>query len=665
MDRFQPISITNSSLGAHLYSNEEVYLLTSSVGLYSGPYKSIPHSSGTVYLTTHRLFYIDDDKPHSYSCFLPLELIRETQYYAGFLKSSPKVTLVFAPEEDHASVERETVRQNSARGSISKDLDWRQGASVQDNGISSTLPSKTWICRICAFSNVIDAAHAGSNDVQVKCQLCGVTTAAKDLVLEASKSSNAQAASSSTKQQSPQKSTAPLQTSSDGISCPVCTFANHPSMSRCEMCNTTLGNIEPQVFLSDTKTQARQSGESLPPSGAQTPVGKESEGIQHSSVRLSFRKSGDKAFYSTLKTTLKDKSWLKIAIADDARDSRRDRFSSTHRNIDGRTASSAFEGENGVTNMGPRRVGIEGIFSTIDLHAREDSEDMRDAFRDLEALMTRAKKMVDFAETLNAKLNRQEAAAKRSNGGVALSKSNDEAANIIRSSLVRLGLPTPAITADMAKDEMEYNVQLAKELAGLLYNGPSPLIGRGRVLSKPLDDLGKAQQASLQSSQINVKGSGRGIIPLDELWCMWNRARGVALISPKTLLDVSQVLPSITSPPITCKTFQSGLRVLHTSRYQMDHFTDRVQGYIEAKRKEGISSDEEIEASKFQVGASTLEIAKAEDCPLHLIGELLNEVEYENGSIVRDEQGEVTWYPNLLIEFDWDHWQAHRDMISA
>jgi ESCRT-II complex subunit VPS36 len=640
MDRFQPISITNSSLGAHLYPSEEVYLLTENVGLYSGPYKSLPHSSGTVYLTSHRLFYIDDNQPHVHSCFLQLEIIKETQHYAGFLKSSPKVTLGFkkaGEESDKGDAIGGAAAQTNGMNS-----DWRQKATVSDNDalVLEGPPTKSWTCRICAFRNTMESSTPSQGSA-VKCQLCGVTSQMKDIVLEEPKPSPNGDTTTSGKSIS-----AAMTASKDGISCPTCTFANHPSMSRCEICDTLLGTND----VAQLKREAsRKLPDSIGSSRAQTPVLKEQEAERHDSVRLSFRKGGDKALYSTLKSTLLQKSWQKSAAVNGASASNRDRFSSTHRNIDGRSASSALDG--GTSGGNVKRVGIEAVFSAVDLQAREESDDMRDAFRDLEALMARAKKMVDLAETLNAKLTRQEASGK---GAGVEGQDDDEAANIIRSSLVRLGLPTPAITSDMAKDEMEYNLQLAQELAGLLYTGPSPLMGKGRVIKKPIsDDLQSSKEATV------VEGSGPGVMPLDELWCMWNRARGVALVSPKSLLAVCQVLPKITSPPIDCKTFQSGLRILHTAKYRPSRFSKRILSFLQDEKRKEAKQQREIE--EYGMGFSTMEIAKMENCPLHLVTELLQEVEYELGTLVRDESsGQLTWYENQITSFDWDSWQINR-----
>jgi len=651
MDRFQPISITNSSLGAHLYPSEEVFLLTGNVGLYSGPYKSIPHAGGTVYLTSHRLFYIDDTNPHSHSCFLALDLIRETQYYAGFLKSSPKVTVGFDKviEEDDDGKQSKSNRDTSSK----KDLnggDWREGATVPENE-GQGLATKTWICRICAFSNTIGSTDSSLKEATVKCQLCGVTSEIKDLVVEETRTK------AKSKTNGALAPSTPAKDSRNGISCPTCTFANHPSMSRCEMCDTLLGTIDPAQLKPPAPT--RRSEETIG-SRVQTPEEREEE--RHNRVRLSFRKGGDKAFYSTLKATLQEKRWQnKISTTSNGTTaSSRNRFSSQHRNIDGRSASSALNSDNGGDVSAVKRVGIEGIFSQVDLQARGESDEMKDAFRDLEALMNRAKKMVDLAETLNAKLTRQEAAAAATGKGVEGTgdQQNIERATIIRSSLVRLGLPTPAITLDMAKDEMEYNMQLARELAGLLYTGSSPLMGKGRVVTNSINNKSKVQD---QLNFNDTNENRRGIMPLDELWCMWNRARGVALVSPACLLAVCKILPTITLPQIDCKTFQSGIRVLHTSKYQSSRFSLRVLSFLGEKKREAEEEPANIKDHIGKVGATTLEIAKKEDCPLYLVNELLTEVEYEIGTIVRDDNGQVSWYENEITQFSWDRWLDHRN----
>jgi ESCRT-II complex subunit VPS36 len=640
MDRFQPIDVSNSSLGAHLFPSEEVYLLTPGVGLYSGASKSLPHSSGTVYLTSHRLFYIDDAEPHRHSCFLKLSIVRETQYYAGFLKSSPKITIGLKKELDASRVEN----GNEPASLVvvpDKVQDWRLTARPADAS-ASALPTRSWVCRVCAFSNALDPG--ASQDSTVKCSLCGVTSDVKDLSL-----SQHQQPPSKAKVSSAEVTTKSSPTTA-GLACPVCTFQNHPSMLRCEICDSPLVT----AHVDDAAAPSpRASPSKTPEPVAETDPARRTELPDH--VRLSFRRGGDKSFYETLKKTVKAKRWHRgeqqtsthgtNGTSGTSTPTRRRYQGGALANIDGRSARAVsdeeWEADPSTNTSRSRGVGIEGILSAVDLQSRVEKDDMQDALRDLEALMTRAKKMVDLAESLNAKLIKSEATRQ----GDGTSGEEQEAANTIRSSMLRLGLPTPAITSDMARDELEYNVQLARELGGLLYAAQRPLIGRGKVLSAP---------SAAQSVCDDAEREGCGILPLDEVWCLWNRARGVALVSPKVLLNVLPLLSRLTVPSIACKTLSSGLKVIHTPRYAAGNLSARICALLDAKAAEQRSYDQTSSPSTTTMtytvaGITTLELAAIEACPVSLMAELLNDVEADLGVLVQDvHAGHVTWYRNIF-----------------
>lgn len=79
---------------------------------------------------------------------------------------------------------------------------------------------------------------------------------------------------------------------------------------------------------------------------------------------------------------------------------------------------------------------------------------------------------------------------------------NSEEETLLRTSLVQLGLPTPALTQDMVRDDRLYLDGLARELGTLL-------VGRGG------------------SGGLMLGEAGRGVVGLDEVWVIWMRARGV------------------------------------------------------------------------------------------------------------------------------------------
>lgn len=131
-------------------------------------------------------------------------------------------------------------------------------------------------------------------------------------------------------------------------------------------------------------------------------------------------------------------------------------------------------------------VSQDGILRTIDTAAAQRDTSMQSALTDLTALMAQAKSMVDLAQSLNSKLQSH----------------NSPEATTIKSSLQAMGLEV-AVTSDMAASSRDYAKQLAGELAQVL--------NRQQILQK------------------------RGVIGLDEVWCIWNRARGVCACSQHRL----------------------------------------------------------------------------------------------------------------------------------
>ena len=153
-------------------------------------------------------------------------------------------------------------------------------------------------------------------------------------------------------------------------------------------------------------------------------------------------------------------------------------------------------------NEADRQAVIDGILQNISLENQSKQGDVEDAFKDLEALMVRAGDMVKLVQTLNTKLNQQQSVSASSG----FSSAEEEAAQtFLRSSLVQLGLPAPAVTADMMADERMYLDGLAKELGGLLTGSPGTMDAQGLMVGR----------------------NGKGLVGMDEVWGLWNRVRGV------------------------------------------------------------------------------------------------------------------------------------------
>ncbi|KAH9815775.1 EAP30/Vps36 family-domain-containing protein [Melampsora americana] len=586
MHRLRPIDTSNQTIKAQLFPEERIIEHQIGVGLYDGKEKDDNRTDGDLYLTSFRLIYIDTINPKLHSTFLELKFIRQTEYWIGFLKSSPKITLLLT-ESNHSSTSFDKISQST-----------QSNHSIQDSATTN------WTCSVCGFSNL--ASH--------QCGLCGIPRPSSHNLpsrstLSASNNRSVSANQSSTNalprnlratsmynlnQQAdwPASQSQPTQQT-----CPTCTFINHSSMTRCEMCDSTLKpgksstpndklltrQLSTNSLTNENQTQLQHSRATTPGPPASFP--------SNSYIRLSFRKGGDKVFYNALKTTLQNKAWL------------------TDYEVSLRSSSNQMNGVEG--NM--KAIGIDGIMRSMDSKLLADQTELNEGLKDLEALMTKAKEMVQMAQVLNSKLTALESQTNQT-------EPNDQRnLTIVRSSLLKLGLPTPAITSDMMENDESYEIELTKELAGLL--------------SRELDGD--------RSVLIDGKVGSRGIVSLDEVWCIWNRARGVgALISPKEFLLACQRLPQYTDPVISLSTFKSGLKVIHTDHYSSTSFGKRLRNLLEEN----------------QSGIQTYEIAQSEGISISLTYELIQCIELDHGSVVRDcdDRNQVYWYANLIDGYHWN-----------
>ncbi|KAF8063971.1 vacuolar protein sorting-associated protein 36 [Lyophyllum atratum] len=403
---------------ALLYNDEEVYAHQEGVGIYDGLQKSLNHQAGTVFVSTHRLFYIDSKNPYKHSFALDLSYITQTEYYAGLFKSSPKVTL-------HVSSNSTT----SGQGTV-------------DDGEAGF---ESWECDLCAYRNPPGLSPAAAKI----CGLCGVprssvpSSTASGTSLHLSSSLPSSAASSTVFSLSSSTLVPSPADGSSSIACPACTFLNHTSLRTCEMC------------LTELPSQPRRVMKSAPSSRPSSPESDNEDPTATRIMKISFRKGGDKAFYAVLKRSLKSKMWESNGIGTSARGS--DPGLLPDRNTVGRS-------------------GITGILRTVENSAQGRETGMLDALQDLEALMVKAKDMVRLAAELNEKLTAASTSVNSQSTSTLVSPTEPEEATFIRSSLTQLGLQmsNAPVTLDMMKDERRWIEELARELAQVLQGSSSP-----------------------------------------------------------------------------------------------------------------------------------------------------------------------------------------------
>ncbi|KAJ3385368.1 Vacuolar protein-sorting-associated protein 36 [Lobulomyces angularis] len=188
----------------------------------------------------------------------------------------------------------------------------------------------------------------------------------------------------------------------------------------------------------------------------------------------------------------------------------------------------------------PTPAGLTSIFNSIQLENDQTETYLNNAFTDLDTLIKNADEMVKLAEVISSKL------ANTSN------QYNDDDVTKFKSYLVNLGISQP-VTKESAGDS--FSAQLANELSEFLSK-----------LSK-----GKG------NSKFN------GMISLTDIYCLINRARGVALISPQDLYKSCLVLEK--SGIYKLRTFESGLIVIHDKNFDEDQICLRIQSLVKNRKK--------------------------------------------------------------------------------
>ncbi|KAI0724788.1 EAP30/Vps36 family-domain-containing protein [Fomitopsis betulina] len=418
-----------------------------------------------------------------------------------------------------------------------------------------------WTCDVCNHRNPPGLSPAASRI----CALCGVPRSdAASASIAGPLSSSTPLSRVSTSSPASPRPVSPPSVTNDETACPVCTFINHPALATCEMCSTPL----PKRVVPPRASQSVHA-KSAPASRPASPL-PEAEGPDPRMIRLSFRKGGDKAFYAVLRRSLLGKGW-------------------ELKNLRPATTSHT------KSAPGAGRSGINGILRNVETTAATSQTDMEDALQDFEALTVKWRDMVKLAQDLNERLTASSSPAAGSAEVMTTQAVEPEEATFIRSSLAQLGLQmaNAPVTLDMVRDEHRWVDELARELAGVLQ--------------------GSGQEGLMRR---------RGVVGLDEVWGGWNRARGVALIPPSTLLQVVPQLPQYTDPPIRMRTFAaSGLSVLHAPPYTRAAFAARLVGLLSLAGPQTV-----------------VQVAREEALPIGLTQEMVNEVE-EDGEICRDDGG--------------------------
>ncbi|KAH8593518.1 vacuolar protein sorting protein-like protein [Bisporella sp. PMI_857] len=505
--------------------DEVLIFVQDNVGLYEGKFKIPDHQNGQVYLTSHRICYVDNEEPRKNSVAIELKEIDRYEFYAGFLKSSAKITLVPKPSK-RSSVQNRGISSLAApsRSATASPLSRGESPFHLPPVESSPKSAATWICPICSFSNPVPSnfdPETASIHTLAPCLACGI----KPPLAHVLKAAISNAANRPPVQAPvPLRSSIPLRgapepfppkpeisintSASLGLpndknntshgtgastQCPRCTFLNHPSLMSCELCGAPLISESPVIQPSPLEPRTESPGPSLNQLPAPGTENKES-------IKLSFRGGGEKIFHERLKGCMTQRKWLLQGAPP---------VPKPDRGQEGGSGSSTPTGERVKT------VGIAGLEQRR-LDVRKNNElVIGNAFEDLEALMTSAKEIIALAESF------------------ANSNGNGSESNAVANAL---GLVTTKDMLGGTNSESLYISELSRNLAEFLTDD-----ARG-VLRK----------------------SG-GIISLVDLWAIFNRARGgIELVSPLDFEKAARMWETL-KLPLRLRKFKSGVLVVQGS----------------------------------------------------------------------------------------------------
>ncbi|KAI6798800.1 Vps36-domain-containing protein [Hortaea werneckii] len=589
-----------TALRPSLYDDETLLFVQDGVGLYEGKFKIPDYQNGHAYLTSHRVCYVDNEEPRKNSLAVDLKSIERTEFYAGFLKSSAKITLF-------PKMQRTGPQVRSPQPKYASPMDGlvRSGSSTSRPPVGSPLPARntsaTWICPICGLSNNVpsnfDPALANQHTPLPPCQACGIKPPLA-LMIKASIAAMSKRPDGGTSAPAPNSSspsTASTSVQNGGAvqnQCQRCTFANYPGMNTCEMCGASLN-----VATSEASGPAADQHRSESPGPSLGKAILDHETIE--TIKLSFRAGGEKLFMEKLKTALTQRKWLLQSAPPVPRPA----LSATQSSSNQLPAESPR-----ASTPQQRMIGIAGLEARGAELRQNNQAVIGTAFEDLEALMTSAKEVIAMAEVF----------AKQSGNDSADAKS------ILSDSASALGLAT---TKDMlgtgSQSETLYITELSRNLAEFLTDD------RRGVLQKE-----------------------GGIMSLVDLWAVFNRTRnGIELISPLDFEKAALKWEDLRLP-IRLRRFKSGLLAVQENSRTDEKTIASLLAWLRESQYASLSSAGDGNDQSFGRGVTAQETAERFGWSVGVATEELEMAE-DTGALCRDQclDGIRFWENHFTREF--------------
>ncbi|KAI1000635.1 hypothetical protein K3495_g7560 [Podosphaera aphanis] len=588
----QHLDLTTALRPSYL-PGEQLLFTQDNIGLYEDKVKLVNHQNGQVYLTSHRICYVDYQEPRINSTAINLRDVGRYEFYGGFLKSSPKIVLVSKPPKQPC-IQRQST-DNLDKKSPDNAITDRRSLSFATNLKSTTCA--TWICPICTYSNPVpsdfDPTTANERTPIIPCSTCGVkppwATVLKAVISNAA-AQRTSIVSTSNQEMGPQSdalnessdSRSTLQStnhkinSSNSLQCPRCTFQNHPSILTCELCDAPLKPRGFPVQAYDTSRQVESPSRLV----------ETATHLDKVIIKLSFRGGGEKNFLEKLKGSMVQRKWLTNGAPPVP--------------IPNYIATGC---ELGTKSVEPLKVGGIAGLEARRLHERQKNERVIGAaFEDLEALMASAEEILALAKSF--------------------ASSNDSATPESSAVADALGLVT---TKEMfsSKSESLYITELTRNLVEFL-----------------TDD-----------SRAVLKKAG-GIITLVDLWARFNRARGgVELVSPNDFLKAARQC-EVLKLPLRLREFRSGVYVIQGIEHSDQKVISSIKTWLHDLHHIPPERDVTWDWVRFGHGVTAQEAAERFGWSIGVAEEEL-ELAEEEGSICREAGVEGTrFWINYLVSSD-------------
>lgn len=305
-------------------------------------------------------------------------------------------------------------------------------------------------------------------------------------------------------------------------------------------------------------------------------------------------------FFSHMESAMSRKAWVKETAAE----------------IMGRHAA-AYDADGQYGGGGGSRAstaGVAGILRRQEANRKATAEIATEAFSDLKSLIDKAKEVVAVVERYSAALqDKQTAAAAGAGDDGEPTRETEDLSSIIQD----IGIASPVTKTSAGT---RYHQQLARQLADFLSSPPGKRQG-ARTL---LDMFG-------------------GMMTLPDVFSVFNRARGTALVSPADLLTTAQLLGP-TRLGMSLRRFASGVLVI-----QADSHSDKAVGEKLVKAAEASGGD--ADGGGWGDGLVATQVARDLRVSVTLAVEHLRTAE-AGGLLCRDESVEGTrFYANPFDRF--------------